>query len=135
MKRICGLILTGIALLSLPLAAQEKNSSATGNANRRETLAGNTGESASPSRAVPLRPQNFLALPDTPRPTPFPAPPSGTDKPPGRLVPRYELSAGYSYVNFNPGGPFDSFDNHGGSGSLFFQFFPFFWVVVRILRV
>jgi outer membrane protein OmpA-like peptidoglycan-associated protein len=119
MKRICSLIVAGIALLSLPLAAQEKNTSADDEASRREILARNTGESARPSGGgrLRLRQRDFLVLPDAPRPTPFPAPPSGTDEPPGRLIPRWELAAGYSYVNLNPGGPFDSFNNHGGSGS------------------
>jgi outer membrane protein OmpA-like peptidoglycan-associated protein len=64
---------------------------------------------------IPSR--NILALPDAPRPTPFPAAASGSDEPPGRLVPRFEIAGGFSYVNFNPGSPFDSFNNYGGSGS------------------
>jgi outer membrane protein OmpA-like peptidoglycan-associated protein len=131
MKRICGLIVAGIALLSLPLAAQEKNSSANNDANSQETLARNIGESANSSGAGRLRPRNFLALPDAPRPTPFPGPPGGTDEPPGRLVPRYELAAGYSYVNFNPGSPFGSFNNHGGSGSFAYNASRYLGLVVE----
>jgi hypothetical protein len=116
MQRKCGLIVAGIALLSLPVAAQEKNSGAN-NENGREAIAKNTDESANLSGAVRLPRRNILALPDAPRPTPFPAAASSTNEPPGRLVPRYELAAGYSYVNFNPGSPFGSFNNHGGSGS------------------
>ena len=116
MQRKCGLIVAGIALLSLPLAAQEKNSGAN-NENGREAIAKNTDESTSLSGAMRLPQRNILALPDAPRPTPFPAGASSTNEPPGRLVPRFELGAGYTYVNFNPGGPFASFNNHGGSGS------------------
>src|ERR1700687_3433423 len=118
MKGKCGLIVAGVALLSLPLAAQEKDSGANNEATRREVIAKNTSESASLSAAVRIRTRNILALPDAPRPTPFPAAASSTNEAPGRLVPRYEVAAGYSYVNFNPGSPFGSFSNHGGSGSL-----------------
>jgi outer membrane protein OmpA-like peptidoglycan-associated protein len=117
MIRRCGLILAGIALLSLPLAAQENNRGAD-NANTPEAIAKNSGESPKALGAVSLRPRNILALPDSPRPTPFPADTSSTDKPPGRLLPRFEVAGGYSYVNFNPGSPFASFTNNGGSGSV-----------------
>jgi outer membrane protein OmpA-like peptidoglycan-associated protein len=57
-------------------------------------------------------------MPEAPRAKPFPKAASSSDeKAPGRLVPRYELAGGYSYVNFDPGSPFDSFSNHGGTGS------------------
>lgn len=121
MKRECGLIVAGIVLLSLPLAAQETSGGASSNeANKQLTIArnnNNDGEGSTLSGPVRLRSRNLLALPDTPRPNPFPAAAGGSDEAPGRLVPRYELSAGYSYVNFNPGSPFDSFNNHGASGS------------------
>jgi outer membrane protein OmpA-like peptidoglycan-associated protein len=115
MIRKCGLILAGIALLSLHVTAQENNSGAN-TANSQEAIAKNTAESPKPSGAVRRLPRNILALPDAPRPTPFPAAGTSTDEPPGRLLPRYEVAAGYSYVDFNPGGAFGAFDNHGGSG-------------------
>jgi len=117
MIRKCGLILAGIALLSLPLTAQENNRGAD-NANAPEAIAKNTSESPKALVVVPLRPRNILALPDAPRPTPFPGDTSSTDKPSGRLLPRFEVAGGYSYVNFNPGNPFASFNNNGGSGSV-----------------
>jgi outer membrane protein OmpA-like peptidoglycan-associated protein len=117
MIRKCGLVFAGIALLSLPLAAQENNRGA-GDANTPDAIAKNIGESPKALGSVPLRPRNILALPDSPRPTPFPADTSSTDKPPGRLLPRVEIAGGYSYVNFNPGSPFGSFGNNGGSGSV-----------------
>jgi hypothetical protein len=120
MIRKCGLVLAGIALLSLPLAAQENNRGAD-NANAPEAIAKNTGESLKAPRAVPLRPKNIFALPDAPRPTPFPADASSTDKPPGRLPPRAEVAGGYTYVLFNPGSPFTSFNNNGGTGSVVYN--------------
>jgi outer membrane protein OmpA-like peptidoglycan-associated protein len=117
MIRKCGLIFAGIILLSLPLAAQENNRGA-GDANTPDAIAKNTGESPKAPGSVSLRPRNILALPDSPRPTPFPADTGSTDKPPGRLLPRVEIAGGYSYVNFNPGSPFASFGNNGGSGSV-----------------
>ncbi|MCU1240629.1 MAG: hypothetical protein JWO71_1355 [Candidatus Acidoferrum typicum] len=117
MIRKCGLIFAGIALLSLPLAAQENNRDAD-NVNTPEAIAKNTSDSPKALGAVRLRPKNVLALPDAPRPTPFPAGTNSTDEPPGRLLPRYEVAGGYSYVDFNPGSSFVSFQNHGGTGSV-----------------
>ena len=117
MKRKRGLTVAGILLLSLPLAAQEQNSGAGSMANGLDAMAKNNGESASPFGAVRLRPRSVLALPDVPSLTPFPAAASSTDEAPGRLVPRYELAGGYSYVNFNPGSPFSSYNNNGASAS------------------
>jgi len=36
---------------------------------------------------------------------------------PGLLVPRYELTGMYDFVNFAPGDPFANFNSHGGAGS------------------
>ncbi len=59
------------------------------------------------------------ALAATPRLTPFPAPAAAAAEStaPGQLLPRYEIGAGYSYVNMHPGEPFNSFDNQGATGS------------------
>jgi outer membrane protein OmpA-like peptidoglycan-associated protein len=60
------------------------------------------------------------ALAATPRLTPFPAaaPAAKAEATgPGQLLPRYEISAGYSYVDLHPGDPFNSFGNQGGTGS------------------
>jgi OmpA family len=116
MNRTCTLIVVEIVFLSLPIAAQEKNRGAGTDEDGPEAVAKNTGESATSPDAMRLWARNILTLPDAPRPTPFPAA-AGSTEAPGRLVPRYELAAGYSYVNFSPGGPFPSLDDHGGSGS------------------
>jgi hypothetical protein len=42
-------------------------------------------------------------------------------RPPGTLVPRFEINAGYSYINFNPGDEFNNFNNHGGTGGFTFN--------------
>src|SRR5262249_37263813 len=53
---------------------------------------------------------------------PFPGPQAAAAKstkdtrPPGQLLPRYEVNGGYSYINFNPGSGFDNFNNNGGTG-------------------
>src|SRR5579859_2146017 len=118
MKRICGSILAAAVLLSLPLVAQGKNNDASDSATNSDAVVKSNVEATS-LWATP-RPRNGArGLPDAPRPrsTPFPASTGSASEPPGRLVPRYEVSGGYSYVNFNPGCPFASFNNHGGTGS------------------
>jgi len=115
MKGICGLIVVGIILLSLPLSAQENSRSK--DPKSLETIT-EKSEALTPPDAVRLHSRNLYALPDAPRPTPFPADADKTNEAPGRLLPRVEVAGGYSYVNFNPGSPFSSFGNHGGSGSI-----------------
>src|ERR1700719_1504736 len=105
MKRKRGLIAAGILFLSLPMAAQDKNGAAESAANKPDSIVRSNREPASLS-GVRLQPRSVLALPDAPRATPFPAAANSTAGAPGRLVPRYELAGGYSYVNFNPGSPF-----------------------------
>ena len=102
-----GLIIAGTFLMALPAISQEKFGN---NENAKETAP--TRESG----AIRVKAANWLALPEAPKPTPFPAAASGSSEAPGRLTPRFELGAGYSYVNFNPGDPFSSFSNHGASG-------------------
>src|SRR5258707_4803576 len=113
------------ALLALPLCAQQKSTGAgdetTSAAPKAEKHA--TSSNAAPS-SKPVAAKNVFALPATPRPTPFPGgtPPERKDtRPPGRLVPRYEIAGMYSYINFAPGDPFSGFDSHGGSGSFTFN--------------
>jgi outer membrane protein OmpA-like peptidoglycan-associated protein len=105
------LLVAGIALLSLPAGAQEKNSGTDDDNHQR------AANSDLASRWFGSAPRNVFAVPDAPRATPFPAAASSASEPPGRLVPRFEVAGGYSYVSFDPGSPFDSFSNHGGSGS------------------
>jgi hypothetical protein len=102
------------ALLALPLCAQQ----GTGGTGADATNAATAAEKRAPSsKAVATK--GVLALPATPRPTPFPGPAAvaADTRPPGQLVPRYELAGMYDYINFAPGDPFTNFNNHGGSGS------------------
>ncbi len=59
------------------------------------------------------------ALPAQPRTTPFPGPAdtkkSSGDDAPGQLWPRYEINGGYSYIDFHPGDPFNTFGNQGAT--------------------
>src|SRR6202040_4245483 len=113
MIRKCALILVGIALLSKPLTAQDNRGAS--KAKSRDVIATNTDESPTAPAAVRVRARNILALPEAPHPTPFPAAQTSNDEGPGRLLPRYEIAAGYSYVLFNPGGSLGSFDNNGAT--------------------
>jgi outer membrane protein OmpA-like peptidoglycan-associated protein len=114
MKAKWSLIVAGIALLALPAGAQQKTSGTEEDSHERAA-----GTDLASRWAFGAAPRNVFAVPDAPRVTPFPAPPSsGTSEAPGRTVPRLEVAAGYSYAIFDPGSPFDSFSNHGESGSL-----------------
>jgi outer membrane protein OmpA-like peptidoglycan-associated protein len=129
MIRKCALILVGIALLSKPLTAQD-NSGAS-KAKSRDVIATNTDESPTAPAAVRLRARNILALPEAPHPTPFPPAQTSNDEGPGRLLPRYEIAAGYSYVLFNPGGSLGSFDNNGATGSAVYNPFRYLGLVAE----
>jgi outer membrane protein OmpA-like peptidoglycan-associated protein len=101
------------ALLALPLCAQQNGdgASAAATAAEKSPAKSNGGDITPASR-------NLFALPDAPRPKPVPSSTkSNDDTPPGRLVPRYEITGMFDYVNFNPGGGFASFNNYGGSGA------------------
>jgi len=119
MRNWCaGLVMS--ALLALPLCAQQKSTgtsddtAAAATAAEKSTATGNAAASSKPVTA-----KGVFALPATPRPTPFPGgtPPDKDASAPALLVPRYELSGMYDYVNFAPGDPFANFNSHGGAGS------------------
>ena len=102
------------ACTGLPAVAQQKD--ADKNATTAETAAPVPTGASNPF-AVSKSP---WALAATPRLTPFPtpAPAAGADATaPGQALPRYEIGAGYSYVDFHPGDPFNSFGNQGATGS------------------
>ena len=64
--------------------------------------------------------KDIFAVPAIPRPKPFPERQAATAKDtraPGLLVPRYEISGLYFYVNAAPGSPFANFNNQGGGAS------------------
>jgi outer membrane protein OmpA-like peptidoglycan-associated protein len=101
------------ALLALPLCAQQNGdgSSASATAAEKSPAKISAGDITPASR-------NLFALPEAPRPKPFPAgAKSNADTPPGRIVPRFEVAGLFDYISFNPAGGFSSFNNYGGSGS------------------
>jgi outer membrane protein OmpA-like peptidoglycan-associated protein len=68
---------------------------------------------------------NIFAVPIPPRATPFPpAPPTlfgaGAEAN-GQITPKFELAFLYQYVNFSPGGAFNNFNSHGGSGEVVYN--------------
>ena len=97
------------ALLALPLCAQQRGSGAGGDA------ANAMEKSAASSKAAATK--SVFALPRTPAPFPGPAAAAADTRPPGTLVPRYEIAGMYVYTNFGPGDPFGNFNSHGGLGS------------------
>jgi hypothetical protein len=119
MRRLC--LIVGIsASLALPVWAQQEPEKDATKASRDggAITAPNAPTSTNATDAAPAPRRSLFAMPEAPRAKPFPkAAGSSDEKAPGRLVPRYELAGGYSYVNFDPGSPFDSFSNHGGTGS------------------
>ncbi len=129
MRNWCaGLVMS--ALLALPLCAQQKSS---GTGDETANAAANAEKSATANNAAasskPVVTKGVFALPATPRPKPFPAgtPAETKDtRPPGLLVPRYEVGGMYDYLNFAPGDPFSSFSNQGASG--FFTYNASKWI-------
>jgi outer membrane protein OmpA-like peptidoglycan-associated protein len=121
------LLLAGIALVSLPAGAQEKNSGAVEDKQERAASADLASRWDFGSA-----PRNVFGVPDAPRVTPFPAAASGSSEPPGRLVPRFEVGVGYSYVLFDPGSPFDSFNNHGANGSFTYNASRYLGLTVEV---
>jgi hypothetical protein len=117
MRRLC-LIVGLSAILALPVGAQQKNDGANDGAKPSSdtTTSTTTNAPAATTTAPALR--NLFAMPDAPRPTPFPAASGSADEnAPGRLTPKFELAALFSYINFHPGSGFNSFSNTGGTGS------------------
>jgi hypothetical protein len=129
MRRLC--LTVGLcAILAMPVFAQQGKDGAKDDTKLSgESSASNT-ENSSNSGSVAVAapaPRNLFALPEAPRPTPFPratpfpgptaASGDSTSEAPGRLVPKYELAAMFSYIDFHPGDPFNSFGPKGGTGS------------------
>ena len=114
MSKWCVTVVVG-ALLALPSFAQHKNTGAEDGASTTAETPEKASHAASVVNVAPAR--NFFALPNAPRPTPFPGPAATSDEAPGRLVPRYEIAVMYEYINFRPGEPFADFNNHGATGS------------------
>lgn len=118
MMRKWGVVVGLCALLGLPLYAQQSGSEtkdAVTAAN--DAKAADAASTSDTENVVPYHSLFALPAAPRPRPTPFPAADSSKDEAPGRLVPRYEIAGGFSYINFDPGGSFNNFSNKGGTGS------------------
>jgi len=120
MRKWCAAAALG-ALLGLPLFAQQKDETTKPAAEAAAT----PGAPVAPESVAPVA-RSVWAIPATPRKTPFPGPQAAAaetkdTRPPGQLLPRFEVNGGYSYINFNPGGPFNNFNNHGGTGGFTFN--------------
>jgi outer membrane protein OmpA-like peptidoglycan-associated protein len=119
MRNWCaGLAMT--ALLALPLCAQQESGGAGDDATNAAMAAEKSAPSsraAGSSKAAAAK--GVFALFATPQPALFPGPAAAAAdlRPPGQLVPRYELAGMYDYINFAPGDPFANFNTHGGSAS------------------
>jgi opacity protein-like surface antigen len=117
MGRLC-LIVGLSAILALPVCAQQKNDGANDGAKASSDTTTNTPTNAPRATTSAPAPRNLFAMPDAPRPTPFPAASGSADEnAPGRLTPKFELAALFSYIDFHPGSGFNSFSNNGGTGS------------------
>ena len=110
-------------LLASPLCAQQKaagfpdDTAGPGEAAAAKSSLG-TGNAVATDQ--PSFPKEVFAIPAIPRAKPFPNPQKGSAKAteaPGQLVPRYEISGMYFYINAAPGSPFSNFGNQGGGAS------------------
>jgi outer membrane protein OmpA-like peptidoglycan-associated protein len=111
-------------LLASPLCAQQKaagfpdEASGSRDAAAVESSGGTGNAVATDQRSFS---KEIFAIPAFPTPKPFPTPQAAHAKDtraPGQLVPRYEISGMYFYVNAAPGSPFNNFGNQGGGASL-----------------
>ncbi len=120
MRRLC-LTVAMSAILVLPVCAQQRGDGAKEGAKASgDNAVTNTTNRANAADATNIAPapRSLFAMPEAPRAKAFPAAAGSSDEnAPGRQVPRYELAGLYSYINFHPGDPFDSFSNNGGTGS------------------
>jgi outer membrane protein OmpA-like peptidoglycan-associated protein len=115
MRKWFGMLVVVACICCLPVVAQESK-----DANANETAKSSEAPKTNLFSAPAAVSKSPWALPAQPRTTPFPGPAPAAkqeSEAPGRVLPRYEIAAGYSYINFNPGDPFNSFGPQGGTGS------------------
>ena len=107
-------------LLASPLCAQQKAAGPDDTSSRSEAAV-KSGETSNVFPADRLSfSEDIFAIPAAPRAKPFPRPQAATAKDtraPGQLVPRYEITGMYFYINASPGSPFANFNNQGGGAS------------------
>lgn len=114
------------ALVALPLCAQQNGRNGGGPAATASDSASNPAPKITAGDITPAA-RNLFALPESPRPRPYPAgEKSNDDTPPGKRVPKYEIAGLFNYANLHPGDPFSPFDAYGGSGE--FVWNPGRWI-------
>lgn len=116
MRTWCAVVAMG-AFLALPVFAQQKDNSTSSNTNATAETAEKGGAEAAANVAPAAH--SVLALPQAAKKKAAPA--AAAPLTPGRMVPRYEISGGYSYIDFSPGSPFANFNNQGGGGGFTFN--------------
>src|SRR5216683_5957941 len=116
MRRLC-LTVGMCAMLAMPALAQQGKDEAklSGESTSVAAAANDNGRDVATPAPAPTvtkpAPRNLFAMPAAPKATPFPGPTaspadnSSGDQPPGRLVPKYELAAMFSYIALHPGDP------------------------------
>lgn len=118
MRKWCGAIAVA-ALFVSPLFAQQNDENAARPVPKASSASANAALDAPPTpMSVAPSTRGVFAVPAVPKGTPFPGPQTATKdtREPGRLTPKYEVSAGYSYIDLRPGDPFNNYNNHGVSG-------------------
>jgi outer membrane protein OmpA-like peptidoglycan-associated protein len=114
MRKWCAAAAVG-AFFVLPVLAQQKDDNST-----KPATEVTAATDAPLSEAPVVAKAGIFVVPATPRTAPFPGPQAAATtkdtRPPGRLVPKFEVNGGYSYINFDPGDQANNFNNHGGTG-------------------
>src|SRR5271165_552034 len=123
MRKWCAMVAMG-AMFALPLCAQQKDASTANN--EKDTSASNVTAPV-PTSEFNIAPasRTLFAMPAAAAPAPdiFSdwANNAWNRHAWGRLTPRWEIAGMYSFVNFDPGDGFKSWNNHGATGSLAFN--------------
>lgn len=102
------------ACVCLSAMAQEKH-------DESEGAKASEAPKANFTKAVGTASRSPWALAAQPTPAAAPAPASTDSTAWGQRTPRWEVGGGYSYVNFQPGDPFNSYGQHGGTASFTFN--------------
>jgi hypothetical protein len=123
MRKWCAVAVLGLFLVMPAVAGQQKSDVAVPAASATDNTSAASSADSNSSDIAPA--SNIFAVPVPPRATPFPAPAptllgAGSDAA-GRVTPKFELAFLYQYVNFNPGGVFQNFNSHGGSGEVVYN--------------
>ncbi len=125
-------ILAMSALVALPLRAQDRAKDGANEGAR--VTATSVKPEARPAKSQPRpAPGNAWGLTGVPRLTPFAAA-AGTsgEEEPGRVTPKWEVNAGYSYINFQPGETFDGMNVHGATGGVAYNVRRYLGLVAEI---